>query len=369
MKKVMVWFVTGLSGWAGILAGQEVSVTGFRMTNLSDHGVAFEWVTEPASTCVLRYGTESERLFNQAISIGPVKEHRIRLSGLEAGTTYYYVLQVTVPRSGGTKTYEGPTGTFTTTGLPPLRVLSVSVESNIGNRFVVVWRLTRPAKATVHYVEDGRTDRRTVSSAVPAREGRLAVTGLKPGAAYFYVTEFEADSGESARDEVRRIRVEEVNLAAGRPVWGTFTNVMAEDPYFDRTTPVAARITDGSLTWFWGTAVSGDLSQADQWCAVDLGEVRRVSQVEVIWRRLSLSTNFRVEVSTDGSRWTVVAERLDGRKGVEGRGERGDPYRALRVGFPPREARWVKVTALKGSAKNKHERWTGVQLMELRVFE
>jgi hypothetical protein len=256
-----------------------------------------------------------------------------------------------------------------TTGIPALRIVSCEVISNGSGVFILSWAVSRPASVSVNYIEDGKTERKTLSMSNGQPQGTIRVPGLLPGRSYLYFTEFCDETGTCIREPVKRIRMAEENLARGRPVSGTFTNIIGEDPYFNRSRPVAGRITDGDTSFFDGTAVSGDLTVSDQYCVVDLGTDRTLSRVETVWRRLSFSTNYELSISPDTVRWTVLADRLDGRSGVQGRGDKGDPILTVTTVVPPSEGRYLRLTAVRGSARNKHPRWTGIQLMELRIFE
>ncbi|GAA2478985.1 discoidin domain-containing protein [Winogradskya humida] len=88
---------------------------------------------------------------------------------------------------------------------------------------------------------------------------------------------------------------------------------------------------DGDDTTRWGSGFADN-----QWIAVDLGELWSVSRVEVVWER-AYATEYRVEVSQDGSTWRSA---YTGAKGKEG---------TVTTTFKATPARWVRVYGLRRS--------------------
>ncbi|WP_212998320.1 discoidin domain-containing protein [Winogradskya consettensis] len=106
--------------------------------------------------------------------------------------------------------------------------------------------------------------------------------------------------------------------------------------------PVSVSSTEGRA-WPGADAVDGDDSTRwgsgfadNQWIAVDLGELWSVSRVEVVWER-AYATEYRVEVSDNGSAWRSA---YTGAKGKEG---------AVTTTFKATPARWVRVYGLQRS--------------------
>lgn len=97
-------------------------------------------------------------------------------------------------------------------------------------------------------------------------------------------------------------------------------------------------------------------SPAPQWLEVDLGSVFKVGQIDVYpyWdgRRYY---QYTVEVSTDRSKWTVVADKSANTTPASASGDR--------LKIAPTEARYVRVNMTKCSVNE------GVHLVELHVWE
>jgi len=348
-----------------LCAGQ---IRDIQIKNLTEDSVVISFTTSPSSTAYLKYGENKDSIFNQAISIGPVTNHSITLRNLSPGTVYFFYIEATFPYSN-INPVKTSVDLFKTKGLPLFRIINFEVVSNLLNKFVVSWTLTRKGRVTLYYIEDGTVERKKIEELDFKTEGFNSITNIKQGKTYLYFAEFSDESGKIIKTKVFNIKIPEENIAKGCFVTGTFTNFMKEDPFFDLTSPVIRRITDERLTWFDGTAISGNINLDDQFCIIDLKKERIFSRIEVFWRSLSLSTNFSIELSKDCKNWTLIKDSLDGRKGEPLKGENGDPLKCNVITFQkPVIARFVKLTAKKGSAKNKHERWNFVQLTEIKIF-
>ena len=102
---------------------------------------------------------------------------------------------------------------------------------------------------------------------------------------------------------------------------------------------------DGRSTTRWSSEGADN-----QWLAVDLGETKTVSSVELLWEA-ACAAEYVIEVSNDGEQWTEVARNLNGKGGIE------------QLKFAPVKTRWIRMRALKRATV------CGVSLWEFRVLE
>lgn len=91
-----------------------------------------------------------------------------------------------------------------------------------------------------------------------------------------------------------------VDLAAGMPVYGTFTNGQAA--------------TDGKTGGL--SAVSGDTTESPQYLTINLGKSLYLDRVKVFWDKNALSNDFVVRTSSDARYWVEEARNLDAATGV-----------------------------------------------------
>ncbi len=124
------------------------------------------------------------------------------------------------------------------------------------------------------------------------------------------------------------------NLASGRPTKASskISNVFQ-----------ALLAVDGKGDTRWSSEVLDD-----QWLAVDLGEDKTVSGVELAWET-AFAAEYVIEISADGEQWREVARNSNGQGGTE----------SLR--FEPVTTRWIRMRALKRATV------FGVSLWEFRV--
>lgn len=107
---------------------------------------------------------------------------------------------------------------------------------------------------------------------------------------------------------------------------------------------VAANAVDGDESSYWSSAF-----QDDAWLAVDLGSVKKISRMNIVWEN-AYAKVFSVEISADAKSWTEVYRTEDGKGG------------RTKISFAPTEARHVRVVCTKRGTQ-----W-GNGIRELEVF-
>jgi len=198
---------------------------------------------------------------------------------------------------------------------------------------------TAPAGCSIHYTMDSTEP--TPKS--PRYDGPFQVTGtLRPRAAIF-----DDKSGELVGGYVfgpqTAYRGFEQSLSTGKPV-------QASGPTNDQEKAVYAADGWVDIAHFWGSI------PAPQWWKVDLEKEYSVDRVQIVphWDGVRYY-QYTVDVSTDGEKWTQVA---DASKNAEVGTEKGYTHK-----FSPVKARYVRVNMLKNSSN------PAVHLVEVRVFE
>jgi hypothetical protein len=174
-------------------AGAPIGVQTLGASNITDSSATLNGTVDPASqngTFQFIFGTAPNAL-NHATPSQPLPTSAAPvsadLSGLSAGTTYYYELQSTT----GNQTYSGQVVSFTTIGPPAVTTGSVSkIKSTTA---VVAGTVDPNGSATTYHVEYG-TSTSYGHSTVPASAGSgtsnvavsVALGGLKAKTTYHY---------------------------------------------------------------------------------------------------------------------------------------------------------------------------------------
>jgi len=176
---------------------------------------------------------------------------------------------------------------------------------------------------------------------VAAAPYTLTWTNARAGC-YDVTARAEDDAGLKTTSNTIRVSVGMVDLARGKPVVASSGD-----------TPKSA--VDGSYFTSWSAAKSDAA-----WLYVDLGAVRKIDRVNLLWGWKIHPSAFTVDVARaepgkPGS-WTAVHKATD------------RPYETWeatdRIRFDPAEARYVRVSAAKRAGR---QRWSGYKLMALEV--
>ncbi len=140
---------------------------------------------------------------------------------------------------------------------------------------------------------------------------------------------------------LRDIKVANIsNLALNRPVKAS-SELCNKLGFFQAKLAV-----DGLKDTRWSSEFSDP-----QWLAVDLGELRKISRVEILWES-AFAKKYTIEVSVDGTDWKQVYATAQGSGGRES------------VRFSPVSVRWVR---LAGTERNMAQ--GGYSIREFRVME
>ena len=195
------------------------------------------------------------------------------------------------------------------------------------------------------------------------------LTGLEPGYNYFYMVKAWDAYGNKVESDVDSFSPPRANLALGKSVTGTFTNLPPHDNLVDQTKNVLARTVDGITGYFKGMATSGSIRSGDQQVTIDLGDSYPIDSIISYWRALAYPENFSIKISEDEATWRELGSRLNAGAGAFARSDAGDPMRVVNIPAEGARARYVQIKIAKDSPYFvKHINWDFVQLMEVEIY-
>lgn len=234
----------------------------------------------------------------------------------------------------------------------------LTVKTNLGAARASVLYGTSPDalshSAAIH--ETGQLTSATLYNLIPYRT-------------YFYKVRVWDLYGNMAESRVKNFAPAKNNIALGKRVLGTFTELPPRDPYVDRTRDVLSRVTDGGTSYFTAMATSKSVLGSDQYATIDLGKEISISNVITYWRNLAYPQDFSVLVSFDKKKWFDGLSKLNAALGAFTRSDTGDPVRVVNADLAGVKARYVMILIKKGSSCfQKHANWDFVQLMEAQVI-
>ena len=104
---------------------------------------------------------------------------------------------------------------------------------------------------------------------------------------------------------------------------------------------------DGKTKTRWSSAHGND----PQWFKVDLGSVKTVGRVVILWEN-SAALDYKIQLSSDGENWIDAIRNTDGKGGEE------------TLSFSPQPARFVRFTG-----QFRIQQYGGYSFREFQVFE
>ncbi|MGE5644760.1 MAG: DUF4082 domain-containing protein, partial [Acidobacteriota bacterium] len=161
-------------------------------------GATITWITNKSSDSRVDYGTTTS-LGSTTSAAALVTSHSITLSGLTAGTTYFYRVSST---DGGGNTGSSPvapaTASFTTTDSTPPVITGLTVTPHAGGSATITWTTSKPANSRVDYGPTSSLGT-TVSDTNLVTAHTMQLTGLTAGTVYSYrVTSVDAFGNSAA---------------------------------------------------------------------------------------------------------------------------------------------------------------------------
>lgn len=163
----------------------------------SSSSALITWTTDENASSLVRYGTSAASLNLSASDATLVKSHSLNLTGLTAGTYYFRVTSMDGSANSTTSPVAPATLSFIVVdNVPP--VISGVVAAPGSSTASISWTTDEPSTTVVNYGTSAATLNVNLSSSTLSLVHTLSITGLTPGATYFYrVTSVDASTNSS----------------------------------------------------------------------------------------------------------------------------------------------------------------------------
>ena len=227
-------------------------IGGPNVSNITTKNATVTWSTSRTCDSKVAFGTESGKYQDEEVSNSThVTDHKIVLTNLSPGTTYYYVAKWT-DEDGNTGISEEQT--FTT--LPPPSTKEPKVKSVGLDNALIQFTSANAAKVRIYYGEStafgGTTE---VVTGTAEGTHTVELTGLKDGTKYYYkISAFDIDGEEYEgeihsfetlpRPRISKVKVSQVKGAAKPTLyitWETNTGVSSIITYYPSESPSLAQ--------------------------------------------------------------------------------------------------------------------------------
>ncbi len=151
---------------------------------INNSSAVVTWSTDVPATTQLAYGTTTALGQLSPLQTSLTASHGVTLSGLTAGTTYYYVAQST--GANGATGYSA-TVSFTTTGTAPPAPPTISSVTSTGITFTsatITWTTSQPATSQVNYGTTTSYGSSSPLNSTLQTSQSVTLTGLSPNTTY-----------------------------------------------------------------------------------------------------------------------------------------------------------------------------------------
>ena len=172
------------------------SISGVTATGVSFTAATITWRTDQNATSQVEYGLTTAYGTTTPVDPAMVRDHTVRLTGLEPNTSYQY--RVISTDGSGNRARSGNYGFATPRDNQPPTISGVQHQQVTSDSVTVVWTTSEPADSTVRY---GPTASYGLERSVPAMTTSHSVqlTSLQPSTTYHFQAVSEDPSGNEAR--------------------------------------------------------------------------------------------------------------------------------------------------------------------------
>ena len=170
------------------------------ITNIQVYGITtvssiINWTTDVSSSSLVKYGTSSGVYTNSAIGINGIS-HSVQLTGLNPGTTYYYVVNSTNSNGRSNQSNQNAFITSIPPDITPPTITNISSSNITINSTLIKWDTNEQSSSIVKYgTSSGVYTSQSIGNSGTSHSVQL--TGLNPGTTYYYVVNSSDSSGNS----------------------------------------------------------------------------------------------------------------------------------------------------------------------------
>jgi len=156
-----------------------------RIDSISARSAVVSWKTDRSANSQLEYGLDENYGMTTAVDSQLVSHHSVKLSGLQASTTYH-VRAKSEAADGAVGFSDDFTFNTLDSSFLTLRITSITVESITANSATIQWETERPATSQVLFGVDQNLENATVLDTQRVMLHEIELSNLSPATTYYF---------------------------------------------------------------------------------------------------------------------------------------------------------------------------------------
>ena len=167
-------------------------------TGITNNSATITWDTDESSDSLVKYGTTSEVYTSEEYNAAEVTSHNVTLTGLDAGTTYYYLVRSTDSNGNAAESAEYSFSTLATPDTTPPVISNVVSTGITNNSAAITWDTNESSDSLVKYGTISGVYTSEEYNATNVTSHNVTLTGLDAGGTYYYLVNSTDTSGNAA---------------------------------------------------------------------------------------------------------------------------------------------------------------------------
>ncbi|MBN1374885.1 MAG: fibronectin type III domain-containing protein [Dehalococcoidia bacterium] len=173
-------------------------ISDIQANGITSTSAVITWTAGHPLSGLIEWGKSTDYEFNQSVSGQPGIQQPIILSGLRAGTTYYYRLNLKAQNGDPVISAEQSFSTLESFSSKPLQLSEIHLSIITSNTAVIAWTSDEPATGQVEYGTSTSYGDKTATEVALSQDHSIDLKQLSPNTTYHYRVLSQNKSGSEA---------------------------------------------------------------------------------------------------------------------------------------------------------------------------
>ena len=340
----------------------KVSKSELKVLNRYEYSIKLKLRTDIEAISLFKYGLSLNSLHDGPVLVNYSTGNVVNITGLLKGTEYY-IMGIAKDCNGNLK-YSSPIK-VKTKGIPLPLIIRIKAGNIKHNSFILDFTSNIETKYDIYYGYSGKSLKKK-SYLKFKKDHRAEFKDLKPETLFYYKAEIIDKFNNKKRSKLLNIKLLPENIGAKSKITGDFKYTGESlGPKLEKGSH--SRLVDWDFSYMNGSVMSGNINLKDQKLIFDLKKVTAVKRIEFIWWALIYSTDFKVEISRDNKKWSMIKKHAGVDKKIRCDFSVRPPYAVSRIKIN-KKCRYIRATCKQRKYTSRFPQYVNLRLLEVLII-